>query len=181
MAQKKREPQHQPPPVVADIQEIASWRDVDTALGVLRRDDGETARINAHYDKAIQHLQEQKALELAPLQERTGRVARLVEGFVSERRAELGGKTRKLVNGKVGYRIGGAKASWSGRDSHLIAVLKIRGHGACVVLEEKIDKEALKDLPTPELLLCGVTVKRTERFFVELATDPVVDLPPETA
>lgn len=164
-----------------DIREIKGWEDVDAGLGVLRLADARIATITAELDTEIQALQEKKQQLCQPYLDRRDRVAALVEAYVTSNRADVAGKkgakSRKLVHGIVGWKMGNATVVFVNGEAATKKLIQVRGHTECIVTKEDLDKAKIKDLPDSELRSIGVRIDRKEAFFYKLNTDAPIEYP----
>ena len=166
-----------------DIRTVASWQDVDVALGVLRLCDARKAGIAAELDVQIQALQQKKAELLKPLDVKVDRVEKLVEAFVTEHRAQIDNgksktqKSRKLVHGSVGFKKDAPQVLFVTSEKATLKLIGVRGLTDCVRITEAVDKGKVKDLSKSEQAAIGVRVAQKEDFFYKLNVDQPVEYP----
>lgn len=160
-----------------DIREIRTWQDVDVALGILRRTEADLAIQNAGFDTRIQEIQAEKQATVQPHVDKADRIGALVEAFVQGHRDQLGegkAKSRKLVHGTVGFKLGNRKVVYAASEATTMKLLKGRGLTEAIATKESVDKTVLLKLPTAELGLVGVRIEQDETFFYKLhTTDPI--------
>lgn len=162
-----------------DITDIASWQQLDIALGILRVNDAEIAGDSARYDKRIQAVQAEKQEVVQPKLDKRKRIEALVEDFVKTNRKTLGAKptvkSRKLVHGIVGFRAGKKKVTFVTSSGAAMKLLRVRDHLDCLKVKESINRAKVAELPESEQRLCGIVVGTgPELFFYKLnESDPI--------
>ena len=102
-------------------------------------------------DRRIDGLKDDYNKNAQPLQNRIKRLEGDVKEYVDAHRAELDGKSRTLVFGKVGYRASSKLMLAPAKVTEAIAALKALGRKELVKTTETLDREALKKEP-PALL-----------------------------
>lgn len=181
MAKSLKKPTAPPPPLADDVTTIASWEECDQALGALRLTEAALARTSAELDVEIQRLQEAKQLRAAPLLARRKRLEALVEAWCTREKDAFGApgkpRTRKLVHGTVGWRLTPPKLVFRQPVELVLRMLKVRGHDACVIVAEEIDKSKVAALAPSEHRYLGVQVEQDDRLVLKLATDDLVEYP----
>lgn len=161
-----------------DIRKIASWQDVDRAMGVLRGCDAELGQISADFDAQIAELEAKKAKAVKPLVDKRARVEALITEFAPTARAELGKKkSLKLVHGRVGWKLGSKSVEFVHSEKHTIRIAQARNLVSLLRVRTDLDKSALKKLSTAEQLALGVQVSQVERLYIELSQSPAVEYP----
>jgi phage host-nuclease inhibitor protein Gam len=161
-----------------EVRVISSWEDADRAMLALRIVEAQIAQEGARFDQAIQEAQERKSKVMGPLQARKERMEKVLEEFATANRTSLGSKKSiNLVHGRIGWRKGNRKLTFTSSEGTTIRMLKLRSHPECIVVKEEIDKAALKNLPPHELALCGIGSEQKERFYYDLSSDPPIVYP----
>lgn len=83
---------------------LRDWAAVDTALRDLKECRHTLAEMGIDLYRRVDSLKDEYNRNAQPLQNRTKRLEADIKEFVDAHRAELDGKSRTLVFGKVGYR-----------------------------------------------------------------------------
>ena len=83
-------------------------------------------------------------------------------------RAELDGKSRALVFGKVGYRSSSRLMLAPAKVAEAIAALKALGRKELIKTTETLDREALKKEPTEVFESIGAYIRTRDEFYYDL-------------
>lgn len=167
-------------PVRQDIRKIASWDDVDAAMGVLRRLEAARDAELAHCDQAIRDAEERKRAAAARHDAGLQRVEGLIAEYAEAHKDEVcDGRRRswKGHHGTVGWRTTGVRVEFENDENDTLNRLRARGHDDCIIVREKVDKNALKGLPASEVARCGVTLSQDEQLYVKTKPAPVDETP----
>ena len=89
---------------VTSVPALADWGAVDNALRDIRECQHTLAEMAVQRDRQIDSIKADYAQGALPLQNRVKALESEVKAYVDLHRAELDGKSRALVFGKVGYR-----------------------------------------------------------------------------
>ena len=84
-------------------------------------------------------------------------------------RAELDGKSRTLVFGKVGYRASSKLMLAPAKVAEAIAALKALGRKELVKTTETLDREALKKEPAGLLESIGAYIRTRDEFYYDIS------------
>ena len=101
---------------VASEPVLRDWTAVDTALRDLKECQYALTELGVELDRRIDGLKDDYNKNAQPLQNRIKRLEGDVKEYVDAHRAELDGKSRTLVFGKVGYRAEGSGPQGADQD-----------------------------------------------------------------
>lgn len=103
------------------------------------------------------------------MQNRIKRLEGDVKEYVDAHRAELDGKSRTLVFGKVGYRASSKLMLAPAKVTEAIAALKALGRKELVKTTETLDREALKKEPPALLESIGAYIRTRDEFYYDIS------------
>jgi len=156
---------------VIETPRLQSWEDVNDALRQLAEAQIALGDIESDMQKQIIGAQKAAEEQSRPIKDAQSRLEREIKAFVTEHREEMGkGKSMTLTFGEVGFRqstsisIPRAKE----RVEEIIRRLKSRNMMDCIVIEEKVSKEALKKYGEDTVNAVGATWKQNDVFGYEV-------------
>ncbi len=146
---------------------LKSWEDVNDALRQIA--EARIALRDIESDMQKQVIGAQKAAEeqSKPLKDAQARLEREIKAFVTEHRDELGkAKSMALTFGEVGFRLSTSISLPRAKEKleEIIRRLKSRNMLDCIVVEEKVSKEALKKYGEDTVNAVGATWKQSDVF-----------------
>lgn len=147
---------------------LRDWAAVDTALRDLKECRHTLAEMSIDLDRRVDSLKDEYNRNAQPLQNRMKRLEADIKEFVDAHRAELDGKSRALVFGKVGYRSSSRLMLAPAKVAEAIAALKALGRKELIKTTETLDREALKKEPTEVLESIGAYIRTRDEFYYDL-------------
>lgn len=147
---------------------LRDWAAVDTALRDLKECRHTLAEMGIDLDRRVDSLKDEYNRNAQPLQNRTKRLEADIKEFVDAHRAELDGKSRALVFGKVGYRSSSRLMLAPAKVAEAIAALKALGRKELIKTTETLDREALKKEPAEVLESIGAYIRTRDEFYYDL-------------
>lgn len=151
---------------------LRDWAAVDTALRDLKECRHTLAEMGIDLDRRVDSLKDEYNRNAQPLQNRTKRLEADIKEFVDAHRAELDGKSRTLVFGKVGYRSSSRLMLAPSKVAEAIAALKAQGRRELIKTTETLDREALKKEPAEVLESIGAYIRTRDEFYYDIGEDP---------
>lgn len=151
---------------------LRDWAAVDTALRDLKECRHTLAEMGIDLDRRVDSLKDEYNRNAQPLQNRMKRLEADVKEFVDAHRAELDGKSRALVFGKVGYRSSSRLMLAPAKVAEAIAALKAMGRKELIKTTETLDREALKKEPAEVLESIGAYIRTRDEFYYDIGEDP---------
>lgn len=151
---------------------LRDWAAVDTALRDLKECRHTLAEMGIDLDRRVDSLKDEYNRNAQPLQNRTKRLEADIKEFVDAHRAELDGKSRSLVFGKVGYRSSSRLMLAPAKVAEAIAALKVMGRKELIKTTETLDREALKKEPAEVLESIGAYIRTRDEFYYDIGEDP---------
>ena len=151
---------------------LRDWAAVDTALRDLKECRHTLAEMGIDLDRRVDSLKDEYNRNAQPLQNRTKRLEADIKEFVDAHRAELDGKSRSLVFGKVGYRSSSRLMLAPAKVAEAIAALKAMGRKELIKTTETLDREALKKEPAEVLESIGAYIRTRDEFYYDIEEDP---------
>ena len=134
---------------VVDTPVLKTWEDVNDALRQLAEAQIALGDIESDMQKQIIGAQKVAEEQSKPIKDAQARLEREIKAFVTDHRDEMGkGKTMTLTFGEVGFRLSTSISLPRGKEKleEVIRRLKSRQMHDCIVVEEKISKDALKKI-----------------------------------
>ena len=151
---------------------LRDWAAVDAALRDLKECRHTLAEMSIDLDRRVDGLKDEFNRNAQPLQNRMKRLEADVKEFVDAHRAELDGKSRALVFGKVGYRSSSRLMLAPAKVAEAIAALKALGRKELIKTTETLDREALKKEPAEVLESIGAYIRTRDEFYYDIGEDP---------
>ena len=144
---------------VVEAPSLHSWEDVNDALRQIAEAQIALGEIQSDMQKQILGAQKVAKLE------------REIKSFVTDHRDEMG-KTKSMVLtfGEVGFRLSTSVSLPRAKEKleEIIRRLKSRQMTDCIVVEEKVSKEALKKYGEDTVNAVGATWKQSDVFGYEV-------------
>ena len=156
---------------VVDTPVLKTWEDVNDALRQLAEAQIALGDIESDMQKQIIGAQKVAEEQSKPIKDAQARLEREIKAFVTEHRDEMGkAKTMTLTFGEVGFRLSTAISLPRAKEKleEIIRRLKSRQMHDCIVVEEKISKEALKKYGEDTVNAVGATWKQSDVFGYEV-------------
>ena len=148
-------------PEVLDAAEARAIAEAQIALGEIQSD----------MQKQILGAQKVAEEQSKPLNDNVAKLEREIKSFVTDHRDEMG-KTKSMVLtfGEVGFRLSTSVSLPRAKEKleEIIRRLKSRQMTDCIVVEEKVSKEALKKYGEDTVNAVGATWKQQDVFGYEL-------------
>lgn len=154
---------------VTTVPALQSWADVDEALRLIAEAAGRLSRLELTANEQATAIKQAALAEGKPIRDRIAALEKMVSNFAAYHRDELQGKSRRLNFGQLGYRLSTRTVIPSGKEPEIIAALRDHGMDDCIVVTERIDREALRRYPLEDVQRCGADIKQTDRFWYETA------------
>ena len=151
---------------------LRDWAAVDTALRDLKECRHTLAEMSIDLDRRVDSLKDEYNRNAQPLQNRMKRLEADIKEFVDAHRAELDGKSRALVFGKVGYRSSSRLMLAPAKVAEAIAALKALGRKELIKTTETLDREALKKEPAEVLESIGAYIRTRDEFYYDIDEQP---------
>lgn len=156
---------------VVEAPSLHSWEDVNDALRQIAEATIALGDIESEMQKQIIGAQKVAEQEGKPYRDEIARLEREIKSFVTEHRDEMGkAKSMTLTFGEVGFRISTSISLPRAKEKleEIIRKLKSRQMTDCIVVEEKISKDALKKYGEDTVNAVGATWKQTDAFGYEV-------------
>ena len=137
---------------VVEAPSLHSWEDVNDALRQIAEAQIALGEIQSDMQKQILGAQKVAEEQSKPLNDNVAKLEREIKSFVTDHRDEMG-KTKSMVLtfGEVGFRLSTSVSLPRAKEKleEIIRRLKSRQMTDCIVVEEKVSKEALKKYAIP--------------------------------
>ena len=150
---------------------LRDWAAVDTALRDLKECRHTLAEMSIDLDRRVDSLKDEYNRNAQPVQNRTKRLEADIKEFVDAHRAELDGKSRALVFGKVGYRSSSRLMLAPAKVAEAVAALKALGRKELIKTTETLDREALKKEPAEVLESIGAYIRTRDEFYYDIGDE----------
>lgn len=156
---------------VVEAPSLHSWEDVNDALRQIAESQIALGEIQSDMQKQILGAQKVAEEQSKPLNDNVAKLEREIKSFVTDHRDEMG-KTKSMVLtfGEVGFRLSTSVSLPRAKEKleEIIRRLKSRQMTDCIVVEEKVSKEALKKYGEDTVNAVGATWKQSDVFGYEV-------------
>ena len=156
---------------VVEAPSLHSWEDVNDALRQIAEAQIALGEIHSDMQKQILGAQKVAEEQSKPLNDNVAKLEREIKSFVTDHRDEMG-KTKSMVLtfGEVGFRLSTSVSLPRAKEKleEIIRRLKSRQMTDCIVVEEKVSKEALKKYGEDTVNAVGATWKQSDVFGYEV-------------
>lgn len=156
---------------VVEAPSLHSWEDVNDALRQIAEAQIALGEIQSDMQKQILGTQKVAEEQSKPLNDNVAKLEREIKSFVTDHRDEMG-KTKSVVLtfGEVGFRLSTSVSLPRAKEKleEIIRRLKSRQMTDCIVVEEKVSKEALKKYGEDTVNAVGATWKQSDVFGYEV-------------
>ena len=156
---------------VVEAPSLHSWEDVNDALRQIAEAQIALGEIQSDMQKQILGAQKVAEEQSKPLNDNVAKLEREIKSFVTDHRDEMG-KTKSMVLtfGEVGFRLSTSVSLPRAKEKleEIIRRLKSRQMTDCIVVEEKVSKEALKKYGEDTVNAVGATSKQSDVFGYEV-------------
>lgn len=156
---------------VVEAPSLHSWEDVNDALRQIAEAQIALGEIQSDMQKQILGAQKVAEEQSKPLNDNVAKLEREIKSFVTDHRDEMG-KTKSVVLtfGEVGFRLATSVSLPRAKEKleEIIRRLKSRQMTDCIVVEEKVSKEALKKYGEDTVNAVGATWKQSDVFGYEV-------------
>ena len=157
--------------LVVEAPSLHSWEDVNDALRQIAEAQIALGEIQSDMQKQILGAQKVAEEQSKPLNDNVAKLEREIKNFVTDHRDEMG-KTKSMVLtfGEVGFRLSTSVSLPRAKEKleEIIRRLKSRQMTDCIVVEEKVSKEALKKYGEDTVNAVGATWKQSDVFGYEV-------------
>jgi phage host-nuclease inhibitor protein Gam len=156
---------------VVEAPSLHSWEDVNDALRQIAEAQIALGEIQSDMQKQVLGAQKVAEEQSKPLNDNVAKLEREIKSFVTDHRDEMG-KTKSMVLtfGEVGFRLSTSVSLPRAKEKleEIIRRLKSRQMTDCIVVEEKVSKEALKKYGEDTVNAVGATWKQSDVFGYEV-------------
>ena len=156
---------------VVEAPSLHSWEDVNDALRQIAEAQIALGEIQSDMQKQILGAQKVAEEQSKPLNDNVAKLEREIKSFVTDHRDEMA-KTKSvaLTFGEVGFRLSTSVSLPRAKEKleEIIRRLKSRQMTDCIVVEEKVSKEALKKYGEDTVNAVGATWKQSDVFGYEV-------------
>ena len=156
---------------VVEAPSLHSWEDVNDALRQIAEAQIALGEIQSDMQKQILGAQKVAEEQSKPLNDNVAKLEREIKSLVTDHRDEMG-KTKSVVLtfGEVGFRLSTSVSLPRAKEKleEIIRRLKSRQMTDCIVVEEKVSKEALKKYGEDTVNAVGATWKQSDVFGYEV-------------
>ena len=156
---------------VVEAPSLHSWEDVNDALRQIAEAQIALGEIQSDMQKQILGAQKVAEEQSKPLNDNVAKLEREIKSFVTDHRDEMG-KTKSMVLtfGEVCFRLSTSVSLPRAKEKleEIIRRLKSRQMTDCIVVEEKVSKEALKKYGEDTVNAVGATWKQSDVFGYEV-------------
>lgn len=156
---------------VVEAPSLHSWEDVNDALRQIAEAQIALGEIQSDMQKQILGAQKVAEEQSKPLNDNVAKLEREIKSFVTDHRDEMGKtKSMALTFGEVGFRLSTSVSLPRAKEKleEIIRRLKSRQMTDCIVVEEKVSKEALKKYGEDTVNAVGATWKQSDVFGYEV-------------
>lgn len=152
---------------------LNSWEEVDHAMHQILLAQSCIDEINVQLNRTILEAKEAAEVASRPAREKIAGLELQIREFVVRNRDTIKGKSKKLNFGQTGFRLSTKLVVPTSKVAEIIAACKKFKMQDCVTVKESINKEALKRYPLEKILQVGASLKSTDEFWYEVATEEI--------
>ena len=156
---------------VVEAPSLHSWEDVNDALRQIAEAQIALGEIQSDMQKQILGAQKVAEEQSKPLNDNVAKLEREIKSFVTDHSDEMR-KTKSMVLtfGEAGFRLSTSVSLPRAKEKleEIIRRLKSRQMTDCIVVEEKVSKEALKKYGEDTVNAVGATWKQSDVFGYEV-------------
>lgn len=159
---------------VIEVPALKSWEDVNDALRQIAEAQIALGDIESTMQKQILGAKKVAEQQSKPYNDEVARLEREIKAFVTDHRDEMGkAKSKALTFGEVGFRLSTVVSLPRAKEKveEILRRLKSRQMTDCILVEEKVSKEALKKYGEDTVNAVGATWKQSDVFGYELNLD----------
>lgn len=153
---------------------LSSWAAVDEAMRQIQKLEDAVLAQEMEMNRAIAKVKASCEKAAGPILAEIREFERQIKEFVTAYREELEGKTRKLNFGSTGFRLS-TKLVVPGKPEDMVATLRRLGMEDCISVKEAVNKDALKQKPTEDILKTGAYLRQTDEFWYEINREEIQD------
>lgn len=156
---------------VIDSPALRSWEDVNEALRQIAEATIAMEDIQGEMNKQILGAKKAAEEQGKPYKDRIAKLEHEIKDYATEHRADMGKtKSKVLTFGTVGFRQSTSVSLPKAKDKleQIIRKLKARKMSDCIVVEEKVSKDALKKYGEDTVNAVGATWKQKDEFGYDL-------------
>ena len=156
---------------VVEAPSLHSWEDVNDALRQIAEAQIALGEIQSDMQKQILGAQKVAEEQSKPLNDNVAKLEREIKSFVTDHSDEMGKTNSMLLTfGEVGFRLSTSVSLPRAKEKleEIIRRLKSRQMTDCIVVEEKVSKEALKKYGEDTVNAVGATWKQSDVFGYEV-------------
>lgn len=146
--------------------QLKSWEEVDQCLKTVSDAENEISKIEAQMNQGIAELKKQAEEAAKKHKEIIKSNEGKIKEFTTIHKDELKGKSKSLTFGMVGFRLS-TKLLLPQKINEVIAKLREYGMFDCIVVTEKVDKEAIKKYSEKDIQEVGGYLQKTDTFWYE--------------
>lgn len=160
-----------PRTTIKEAPALKSWEDVNDALRQIAEAQIALGDIESKMQKQVIGAQKIAEQESKPHNDHITKLEREVKDFVTDHREEMGkAKSKALTFGEVSFRLSTSVSLPRAKEkiAEIIRRLKARKMTDCVIVEEKVSKEALKKYGEDTVNAVGATWKQKDVFGYEV-------------
>lgn len=150
--------------------QLKSWEEVDQCLKTVSDAENEILKIEAEMNQGISKLKKQAEEAAKQHKEAIKANEGKIKEFTTIHKDELKGKSKPLTFGTVGFRLS-TKLLLPSEINEVIAKLREHGMCDCIIVNEKVDKEAVKKYAEKDILEVGGYLQKTDTFWYETDKD----------
>lgn len=152
---------------VIEAPRLKSWEDVNDALRQIAEAQIALGDIESEMQKQVLGAQKIAEAESKPYQDSIAKLEREIKDYVTDHREDMGKtKSRTLTFGEVSFRLSTSISLPRAKEKveEIIRRLKARKMTDCIIVEEKVSKEALKKYGEDTVNAVGATWKQKDVF-----------------
>ena len=158
---------------------LKSWEDVNDALRQIAEAQIAPGDIESEMQKQIVGAKKAAEQQSKPYNDRVAKLEREIKDFVEDHREDMGkAKSKVLTFGEVGFRLSTSVSLPKAKEKleEIIRRLKARQMMDCIVVEEKVSKEALKKYGEDTVAAVGATYKQKDVFGYDVYLDKLQEI-----
>lgn len=159
---------------IVEAPALKTWEDVNAALREIAEEQIALSEIDGEMNKQIIGIKKTAEQDAKPHADRISKLEKDIKEYVEEHRDELGKKKTMALNfGEVGFRLSTTISLPKAKDkvAEIIKKLRARKMIDCIIIDEKVNKDALRQYGEDKVVAVGATWKSKDVFWYEAARD----------
>ena len=147
--------------------ELKNWDDVNRALKLKGECELSLDTLEADMNLKINDIKQETERLSKPLKEKIKQLEEEIKNFTEENKAEIDGRTKVLMFGKVGFSLNSSVSVPTKKLYKIIENLRKFGMENCIKVTETVNKDILGTYSNADIAKVGAVKKVEDKFWCE--------------